>query len=396
MRTRHGIAWLSFLCASILLPGAAWPMDASCASAPQQLDDWETASPEDVGIDATVLCKITQELAAQGNHAAALPDRRNVHAVLVVRHGKLVFETYAAGKDENWGEPLGVVPHDAGTKHDVRSISKSVVSLLFGIALERKLIAGTDVPVMSFFPEYAELKTPKWDKILLRHLLSMTPGYDWNEDTDWMDPSNTARAMYEAADPYRYILGREVVHKPNARWQYNSGATTLLGRVLKKSTGKPLDQFAKEALFDPLHIEDFEWGRMINGEPDAGGGLRLRPRDTAKIGQLVLNGGTWQGQRVVPEDWVKQSTKPRFVTSWGGGMHYGYQWWLGTSPFGAGRTVDWIAAFGFGGQRIFIVPTLDLVVVTNAGLYADGGQSAIVRTIFEYRVLPAIRDPVQQ
>jgi len=372
-------------------------MDASCASAPQQLDDWETASPEDVGIDAAVLCKITQELAAQRNQAAALPDRRNVHAVLVVRHGKLVFETYAAGKDENWGEPLGVVPHDAGTKHDVRSISKSVVSLLFGIALERKLIAGTDVPVMSFFPEYAELKTPKWDKILLRHLLSMTPGYDWNEDMVWMDPYSTERAMYEAADPYRYILGREVVYEPDARWQYNSGATTLLGAVLKKATGKSLDEFAKEALFEPLHIEDVEWGRMINGEPAPGAGLRLRPRDTAKIGQLVLNGGTWHGQRVVPEDWVKQSTKPRFNASWGGGMlQYGYQWWLGTSPFGAGRTVDWIAAFGGGGQRIFIVPTLDLVVVTNAGLYADGDQSAIVRTIFEYRVLPAIRDPVQQ
>jgi CubicO group peptidase (beta-lactamase class C family) len=396
MRTRHGIAWLSFLCASILLPGAARPMDASCASAPQQLDDWETASPEDVGIDAAVLCKITQELAAQGRMAEG-PDRRNVHAVLVVRHGKLVFEAYAAGKDENWVEPLGVVPHDAATKHDVRSISKSVVSLLFGIALERKLIAGTDVPVMSFFPEYAELKTPKWDKILLRHLLSMTPGYDWNEDMVWMDPYSTERAMYEAADPYRYILGREVVYEPDARWQYNSGATTLLGAVLKKSTGKSLDDFAKEALFEPLHIEDVEWGRMINGEPAPGAGLRLRPRDTAKIGQLVLNGGTWHGQRVVPEDWVKQSTKPRFNASWGGGMlQYGYQWWLGTSPFGAGRTVDWIAAFGGGGQRIFIVPTLDLVVVTNAGLYADGDQSAIVRTIFEYRVLPAIRDPVQQ
>src|SRR6185295_11921328 len=395
MRTRHGIAWLSFLCASILLPGAAWPMDASCASAPQQLDDWETASPEDVGIDAAVLCKITQELAAQGNHAAALPDRRNVHAVLVVRHGKLVFEAYAAGKDENWGEPLGVVSHDAATKHDVQSISKSVVSLLFGIALERKLIAGTDVSVMSFFPEYAELKTPKWDKILLRHLLTMAPGYDWNEDTPWMDPYNTVRAMSEAADPYRYILGREVVHEPNARWQYNSGATALLGAVLKKATGKPLDQFAKEALFDPLHIEDFEWSVMLNGAPAAGAGLRLRPRDAAKIGQLILNGGTWQGQRIVPEDWVKQSTKPRFDTSWGG-MQYGYQWWFGSSPFGAGRTVDWIAAFGQGGQRIFIVSALDLVVVTNAGLYAGGGDSAIVRSIFEYRVLPAIRDPIPQ
>jgi len=223
----------------------------------------------------------------------------------------------------------------------------------------------------------------------------MAPGYDWNEDTPWMDPYNTVRAMSEAADPYRYILGREVLYEPDARWQYNSGATALLGAVLKKATGKPLDQFAKEALFDPLHIEDFEWSGMINGEPAAFGGLRLRPRDTAKIGQLVLNGGTWQGQRVVPENWVKQSTKPRFDTSWGG-MRYGYQWWLGTSPFGAGRTVDWIAAFGGGGQRIFIVPTLDLVVVTNAGLYADGGESAIVRSVFEYRVLPAIRDPIPQ
>src|SRR5215470_4745241 len=154
MRTRHGIAWLSFLCASILVPGTAWPMDASCASAPRQLDDWATASPEDVGFDAAVLCKITQELAVQGR-VEARPDRGNVHAVLVVRHGKLVFEAYAAGEDENWGEPLGVVSHDAATKHNVMSASKSVVSLLFGSALERKLIAETDVPVMPFFPEYA-------------------------------------------------------------------------------------------------------------------------------------------------------------------------------------------------------------------------------------------------
>jgi CubicO group peptidase (beta-lactamase class C family) len=394
MTIRHGIGWLLFLCASILLPGAAWPVDASCASAPQQLDDWETASPEDVGIDAAILCKITQELAVQGG-ATARPDRRNVHAVLVVRHGKLVFETYAAGEDENWDGPIGLVPHDVVTKHNVFSISKSVVSLLFGIALERKLIAGTDIPILPFFPEYADLKTSKWDKILLRHLLTMTPGSDWNEETAWMDPYNTVRAMYEAADPYRYILGREVVHEPDARWQYNSGATELLGAVLKKATGKPLDEFAKEALFDPLHIQDFEWSTMLNGEPAAAGALRLRPRDTAKIGQLVLNGGTWQGQRIVPEDWLKQSTEPRFDTSWGG-LQYGYQWWLGTSPFGAGRTVDWIAAIGIGGQRIFIVPTLDLVVVTNAGLYDEGGESSIVRSIFDYRVLAAIRDPVQQ
>ena len=148
MKAHQVIAGLSLLAASLLLSSPAWPTDASCGSAPQQLDDWETARPEDVGLDAAVLCKIAEEL------AASAPDRRNVHAVLVVRHGKLAFEAYAAGEDENWGEPLGVVPHDAVTKHDVRSISKSVVSLLFGIALERKLIDGTDVAVMSFFPEY--------------------------------------------------------------------------------------------------------------------------------------------------------------------------------------------------------------------------------------------------
>ena len=161
MKVHHAITGLLLLAASLLLSSPAWPTNASCGSAPQQLDDWETTRPEDVGLDAALLCKIAEKMAL-----------RNVHAVLVVRHGKLAFESYAAGEDENWGESLGVVPHDAATKHDVRSISKSVVSLLFGIALvERKLIDGTDVPVMSFFPDYAELKTPKWDKILLRHLL---------------------------------------------------------------------------------------------------------------------------------------------------------------------------------------------------------------------------------
>lgn len=386
MTTRRGIAWLALLYASIALPGAAWSMDDSCGEAPQQLDDWETARPEEIGFDAAALCRITKELAE--------PGRRNLHAVVVVRHGRLVFEAYAAGEDENWGKPLGIVPHDAVTRHDMRSITKSVVSLLFGVALERKLIAGTDIPVMPFFPAQAEQK-PKWDKVLLRHLLTMTPGIEWNEDTTWMDPYNTLRAMHEASDPYSYILGREIRYEPDARWQYNSGATALLGGVLKKATGKPLDQFAKEVLFDPLHIEDFEWSVMVNGEPDAGGGLRLRPRDAAKIGQLVLNGGTWQGRRVVPERWVKQSTRPLADTSWGG-MQYGYQWWSGSSRLDDGTMISWTAALGIGGQRIFIVPAFDLVVVTTAGLYADTGQSAIVQSILDYRVLPAIRDPLQQ
>jgi CubicO group peptidase (beta-lactamase class C family) len=375
------VIWSSFFAASILLSIPVLAKDVPCGSEPLRTDDWETARPEEVGLDAAVLCTIATKL-----HA---PDRPNLHAVIVIRHGKLVYETYAAGKDERWGADLGIVKFDATMQHDTRSISKSVVSLLFGIAVDRNLLAGTDIPVLSFFPEYPDLRTREKDRILLRHLLTMTAGFTWNEKTPWSDPLNTERRMYRSLDPYRYVLERDLAYEPDERWEYNSGTTTLLGAVLKKVTGKSLSDFSKQALFEPLHIQNFEWVLMLNGDAASAAGLRLRPRDMAKIGQLVLNRGEWRGRRIVSKDWLSRSTEARFKT-WGP-MRYGYHWWAGTSTIGA-TSFDWTAAMGLGGQRIFIVRSVDLVVVTTGGLYADGDGGSYVHSILESSVLPAIRD----
>ncbi|WP_292396427.1 serine hydrolase [Mesorhizobium sp.] len=172
------------ICANLLFSGFARATEAQCGSAPPKIDDWEVARPDEVSFDASTLCKIGTMLTAS--------DRQNLHSVVVVRRGKLVYEAYTAGSDYKWGTDLGVVTYDATMQHDTRSVSKSVVSLLFGIALDRKLLTGIDMPVLLFFPDYADLKTPQRERILLRHLLTMTAGFAWNEDTAWA-PTPSAR-----------------------------------------------------------------------------------------------------------------------------------------------------------------------------------------------------------
>ena len=382
MRLRLRMGLLALL-AVAAFPAFAAGNEAPCGTAPAASDDWPVAAPAEVGLDPALLCSIGEKLAA--------PDHPNLHGVVVVRHGKLVYEAYASGADRQWGADLGVVAYDATLQHDVRSVTKSVVSLLLGIAIDRGLIAGVDAPMLPYFPEYAELATPALERITLRHLLTMTAGFAWNEDLGWV-PANTERQMYEAADPYRYVLERPLVHEPDERWVYNGGASLLLGAVLKKAVGMSLDSFARENLFEPLGIDDYTWMTLNNGDPIASGGLRLRPRDMAKLGQLVLDGGTWNGRRVVSQEWIAASTTPRFDAE---GLRYGYHWWMGRSLLGSG-TFEWVAAFGLGGQRIFIVPRADLVVVVTAGLYRDESQGYYARAILEGSVLPAIRDPAPQ
>ena len=171
-------------------------------------------------------------------------------------------------------------------------------------------------------------------------------------------------------------------------WNYNSGETGLLAAVLHKASGKRLDAMAQEVLFDPLGIRDIEWGEhYANGDPVAGWGLRMRPRDLAKIGQLVLDHGRWQGKQIVPGAWIAQSTAPQIDTG-RGSVFYGYQWWLGRSLVER-REVDWIAGVGLGGQRLFIVPDRGFVVAVTAGLYRSMLQDQVGITVLNRYVLPA-------
>jgi CubicO group peptidase (beta-lactamase class C family) len=374
-------ALVTFATSAVL---AQSPTSPACGTPTALNDGWATASPENVGIDAARLCGIAGRLNEIGADA---------HAVVVVRHDKLVFEQYYTGYDEPWGKDDKEYAFDATTMHDMRSASKSVVSLLIGIAIDRKLIASADEPVTKFFPEYAALKSAGWGNVTLRHLLTMSSGIKWDENRAWTDPANDEPHLSKEADPFHYVLAKPIAAPPDARWTYNGGGTDLLGSVIERVSGKGLEDFAREALFEPLGISDWEWKQYQNGKIASAVGLRLRPRDAAKIGQLVLNHGAWNGRQIVAAGWLARSAEPRFqaIGYFSGLFYYGYQWWLGRT-LANGKDVQWVAAQGLGGQRIYIVPELDLVVVTTAGLYGRARDGiGPLDTLCNF-VIPSIRD----
>jgi CubicO group peptidase (beta-lactamase class C family) len=353
---------------------------------PVMLDDgWTVASPESVGLDGTRLCGIEQRLKFTDS---------DVHAVLIARHGRLVFEQYFSGLDQPWGKPEGPYDYDATTKHDMRSASKSIVSLLVGLAIDRRLIASVNEPVAKFFPELSAVKTTGWDNVTLRHLLTMSSGIKWDETLAWTDPKNDEPHLGYETDPVRYVLSKPIVGTPDTMWVYNGGGTDLLGNILERVSGKSLEAFAREFLFQPLEATDFEWKSYPkNGRIAAAAGLRLRPRDAAKIGQLILSDGAWNGRQVVPPDWIMQSVIPRFQATgyFGGILFYGYQWWMGRS-LAQGKEVKWIAAMGWGGQRIFVIPDLDMVVMTTSGLFGRPKEGMAALDILSNSVIPSVRD----
>jgi CubicO group peptidase (beta-lactamase class C family) len=363
-----------------LLPAAA--EDGKVCGAPVSLNDgWTVAAQADVGLDSAKLCGL-DDFIAQWPQA-------NIHAVVVVKNGKLAMERYFSGEDERWGDKLGRVTYGPELKHDLRSISKSVTSLLVGIARAEGKYPALDSPVLDAFPDYADLRTPDNARITFRDLLTMSSGLAWIEDVAWKDPRNNERGMIEAADPFRYILSRPVAYAPGTVYTYNGGGTSLLGETLIRSTGRPLRDYAREKLFLPIEAPDFEWlDAGVSGRLGAFGSLRMRPRDAAKLGRLLQTDGQWNGRQVVPAGWAAESVKPRIN---GDGLYfYGYQWWLGRS-FHNGGEVTWTAGVGLGGQRLYVVPSLDLVVMITSGHYIGPLQSIIPLGILNRVVLPAVR-----
>ncbi len=340
-------------------------------------DGWPVSTPEQQGMDGAMLRGIAARFSAC--------QEARAHAVVVARHGALVYERYFTGEDWRWTEPLGVVAFDAATKHDLRSITKSVTSLIVGTALDRRWIEALDSPVFTYFPEHEDLRSSAKDQITLAHLLTMSAGFAWDERSAWDGPTNNERLMDEAADPYRYVLEQDVATPPGQFYDDCGGAPTLLQGVIQKTSGKALDVIAREALLEPLAITDAEWTRFPNGDVRGHGGLRLRARDLAKIGQLVLDRGAWQGRQIIRPEWIAESSAPRINGD--GIFFYGYLWWLGRFLVGR-REVRWIAGFGNGGQRLYIVPRLDLVVAVNAGAYS--APQIVGELVLKRHVLPAI------
>jgi CubicO group peptidase (beta-lactamase class C family) len=343
---------------ALVVAEAVLPFTARAAT------DWETISPKAAGFQPNLISRF-EAVQASGRLAG-------VHGVVALRHGRIVLERYMAGTDDAWGRPLGKVAFGPETLHDLRSVTKSIVGLLYGIALAAHQVPAPDQLLLAQFPEYADLaRDPQRAAITIRHALTMTMGMEWNEALPYANnPGNSEVAMELAPDRYRYILERPILGEPGHGWIYSGGAVALLGKLIEKGTGKDLESYAKAVLFDPLGIGPIEWHKGKDGEASAASGLRLTPRDLARIGQLVLAHGQWNGNVLVPADWLEQSFRPDAMAM--DGTHYGYLWYVGEIPV-TGRTGVYaeplFGAFGNGGQRLYIFPNLDFVLAVTAGNY---------------------------
>jgi len=297
-----------------------------------------------------------------------------IASLLVLQDGELVVEEYFFGYDR---EQL----------HRIHSCTKSVASLLLGIALGNHPDIDVDRPVFSFFPEYDSLKTQEYAAVSLEHLLTMTSGIGWDEND---------RSMEEADDWLAYILSRPLQTEPGSTFNYDNGCSNLLCGVIHRLEGTTVSQYTEKTLFRPLGITQYTWGTNDNGMQDCGAGLALRPRDMAKIGLLVQNDGVWQGRQVVPAEWIRESTKPHVRES--DYFDYGYQWWYRskdnkpwwreTNP----RMTDepnLVTALGAGGQYIMIIRDLDMVVVTTASDYNDGRRARSKVPMVIEEIIPA-------
>lgn len=372
MTVRNCRYWIALLVLALMsgMP-AMGGQSAECGTPAVSADGWTVASQKESGLQPGELCGLIEKLDASPS--------LNIHAVLVAHDGRLVFEHYRPGQDGSWGSA-----RDMFTLHDVRSVTKSLVSVMFGIALDRKLVSSADAPVMAFFPELDGTVKDK-SQVLLRHLLTMSSGIAWDESMPYTDPQNSETQMNHTTQPFRYVLSRPVASEAGKAWNYSGGSFAVIAEVLQRACGKPLENFAREFLLEPLGIEDFRWSRTIGGTIAAASGIRLRPRDMAKIGQMVLAGGEWNGKRIVSAQWIKDATTAHIPAD---GYQYGYGWWIASSVVG-GRTIDWFEAYGNGAQRIIVVPELKLVVVMATGMYESRMALPATTELFEKFILPA-------
>jgi hypothetical protein len=347
-------------------------------------DGWETDALQAAGLDLAPL----EDMMSYLNNF----DNDNLHSILIISKGKLVFEEYFWGWTFNPANPSNCqgnfIEYDRNYADSLCSATKSFTGALVGIAIDHCFIENTDAKLFSFFQDYSELNDDeRKGRIEIRHLLANTSGLDWPEwDSEPVDPNNPLRGLWVAADPIRYILDRPMVSEPGERFNYSGGNTNLLGEIVHRASGINADQFSRNYLFEPLGVSNLHWMYFPNGLVYTSGDLYLRPRDMAKFGQLFLDGGVWKGVRILSKDYISQSLSeaispiPANIAD-----AYGYTWWIESFQI-AGHAVPTQSARGWGGQYIFLVPEKEMVVVLTAGNYYTFDYS---KHIFEKYILPA-------
>lgn len=350
-------------------------------------------TPRDApGFDATALSAVL---------TTANTGDANIHSIIVERHGKIVAELYRSGPDRTMMKRYGMgnpfasdVEFGPETLHDVRSVSKSVTALLYGLSSYEKILPPLHTTVLSEYPGLQDLQNAERNRITLAHFFTMSSGLDWKEWGRGFLTSDETRLLWKA-DPVRFVLDRPQAAEAGQIFNYSGGNTAVLADLLSKKTGKPLSEIARTELFEPLGITDWQWATDSGGRALPHAGLRLSPRDMVKLGRLVLNKGKWNGKQLISKSWIEESTRQHILT----GVHffsgsdeelgYGYQWWTGHSA-GNNRKVAWTAAIGNGGQRIYVVPELDMTVVMTAGDYGSIEIHRVIGKLFDAIVAAAL------
>lgn len=317
-------------------PAVVWPTEG-----------WQVSTPEEEGMDSTALARLVQTVGA-----------RRQDSLLVIRRGRIVVEAYYA-------------PYTAGIPHDLRSVTKSVVSTLIAIAVRQGLIDTVEQPVVALFPDkqIANLDDNK-KSITIQNLLDMNSGIAWRER--YYTPDETISQMYRSPDPTEFVLSQPMSTASGSVFYYDGGNPYLLSAIITRKTGKNAFAFAQSELFEPLGIHTAHWNRVdAQGVTDGESGLFLTPRAMAKIGYLYLHDGAWDGHQIIPASWVARAKVGPVVAT--GGFHYGNLWW---------SLPEWGAymARGRHSQLIMVLPSLDIVAVMT-GYMPDYESFPTIRLI---------------
>jgi len=350
---------------------------ASSVSPQSTKDGWPTASLESLEVSAKPLRDM--------DTAVRAGEFKKIGSVLIARHGKLIYEDYFEG--------------EANTLRDTRSATKSITDALIGIAIEEKKLSGVDARILQLLPERErnlQNPDPRKERITVEDFLTMSSPLECD---DWNDASRgNEERMYVVEDWTQFILdlpirgrmhvGEKIDPPPYGRYfSYCTGGVFALSEVLQKATGTRSDHYAQEKLFTPLGISSVQWVYSPLEIPQTGGGLRLTSRDLLKLAQLYLNGGTWQGKRIVSEAWTRTSTAPHARID--NDTEYGYLWWLKAFESG-GKSYPAFFMSGNGGNKVLAFPELDLAVVITSTNYSTRGMHEQTEKILTDYILAAV------
>jgi len=392
-RVLQQAAWLA---AVWLIAGYAAPSVAQEVLWP--IRGWPTSTPEEQGLDGSSFTRLDGEIKA-GTYGY-------IDRMVVVRNGRLVVsERYendyqeisrgyegalgcgadtcpdeaAAANPYNYYHPSTHPFYQGRTVHTLQSITKSVAATLVGVAITRGEIESMEAPLLSFFEDY-DLSgvDERLHQATLADLLTMRSGIEWHEQDRPFDDTNTTLQLEGSEDWIQFTLDQPMDAAPGEKWVYNSGGSHLMSGVIKNATGRFIDAYAEAYLFGPLGIDDYHWKKTPKGFPDTEGGLYLEAEQLAKIGYLYLQGGVWEGQRILDADFVASATALQVERVNAPGWGYGYQWWR----LDRGGEEIW-AGLGFGGQFLLVLPAHDLIGVVNGWNLFDRPQAPILGALLD-------------